>query len=343
MRGRRLSGRLMTLFVGAEWPAGRHARHRGHPENGLGRRQKPAKRLARELFRHHKPTGGLDIVVIVPAARCSMHPMSPSRPNSERSSTVGTSLSRPRPVRSRPALGLALIRAYKVLFSPWFTGSCRFVPGCADYTAEAIARYGLLRGSWLGARRLGRCHPLGGHGLRPRASPPHVPVISSNDRTAPSFHGTPRSSRHLPLVSGAVRLPDLFRASAAGARRWRPAPAVSTPACRIAAAVAAQPPATSTPAPAAGTGPVLVGESDGARHHGRDPAPSAPSSPTAAARLAHWVLKDYKNDGGQPLDLVPKPENVNNALTPFSLRLDDQALTSKANGGLYPVRVAGRC
>ena len=53
------------------------------------------------------------------------------------------------------------------------------------------------------------------------------------------------------------------------------------------------------------------------------------------ARLRHWVLKDYKNDDGQPLDLVPAAENVNNALTPFSLRLDDAALTSKANGGLY--------
>jgi putative membrane protein insertion efficiency factor len=64
-------------------------------------------------------------------------------------------------------LGLALIRAYKVLISPWFAGSCRFVPGCADYTAEAIARHGLVRGVWLGTCRLGRCHPLGGHGYDP--------------------------------------------------------------------------------------------------------------------------------------------------------------------------------
>jgi putative membrane protein insertion efficiency factor len=64
-------------------------------------------------------------------------------------------------------VGLALIRAYKLVLSPWFAGSCRYVPGCADYTTEAIQRHGLLRGGWLGMRRLARCHPFGGHGYDP--------------------------------------------------------------------------------------------------------------------------------------------------------------------------------
>ena len=52
------------------------------------------------------------------------------------------------PAAARGAL--ALIRAYKYLFSPWFTGACRFVPTCADYTAEAIARHGLWSAAaWL--------------------------------------------------------------------------------------------------------------------------------------------------------------------------------------------------
>ena len=42
-------------------------------------------------------------------------------------------------------------------------------------------------------------------------------------------------------------------------------------------------------------------------------------------RVKHWLLKDYLNDAGQPLDLVPAAESVNNALLPFSLRLDNQA------------------
>ncbi|MGH9385999.1 MAG: membrane protein insertion efficiency factor YidD [Vicinamibacterales bacterium] len=62
---------------------------------------------------------------------------------------------------------LALISAYKLLLSPLFAGSCRFVPSCATYSAEAITRFGALKGGWLGAKRLCRCHPLGGHGLDP--------------------------------------------------------------------------------------------------------------------------------------------------------------------------------
>jgi putative membrane protein insertion efficiency factor len=47
-----------------------------------------------------------------------------------------------------------------VLVSPYFAGSCRFLPTCADYAAEALARHGVVRGTWLTAKRLARCHPL---------------------------------------------------------------------------------------------------------------------------------------------------------------------------------------
>jgi uncharacterized protein len=48
-----------------------------------------------------------------------------------------------------------------------FTGTCRYVPGCADYMAEAVARRGAVRGAWQGLRRLSRCHPFGGSGYDP--------------------------------------------------------------------------------------------------------------------------------------------------------------------------------
>lgn len=44
---------------------------------------------------------------------------------------------------------------------------CRYVPSCSVYATEAIERHGALRGSLLAARRLGRCHPWGGHGADP--------------------------------------------------------------------------------------------------------------------------------------------------------------------------------
>lgn len=55
---------------------------------------------------------------------------------------------------------LAALRIYKVYVSPWFAGSCRYVPTCSVYAYEAIERFGVLRGMWMGLKRLLRCHPL---------------------------------------------------------------------------------------------------------------------------------------------------------------------------------------
>ena len=65
------------------------------------------------------------------------------------------------------AVVLGLLRAYKVLLSPLSTGSCRFYPSCADYMTEAVRLHGAAQGTWLGLRRLVRCHPFGGHGFDP--------------------------------------------------------------------------------------------------------------------------------------------------------------------------------
>jgi putative membrane protein insertion efficiency factor len=62
---------------------------------------------------------------------------------------------------------LALLGAYRLLISPMFAGSCRFVPSCSAYASEAVARFGVVRGCLLAGRRLVRCHPFGAHGLDP--------------------------------------------------------------------------------------------------------------------------------------------------------------------------------
>lgn len=54
---------------------------------------------------------------------------------------------------------LGLIRAYRLVLSPWWGRQCRFTPSCSEYASEAIDRHGPLEGSWMALRRLGRCHP----------------------------------------------------------------------------------------------------------------------------------------------------------------------------------------
>jgi putative membrane protein insertion efficiency factor len=73
----------------------------------------------------------------------------------------------------RPGVRLCLValRGYKIFISPHFRGSCRFLPSCADYAAEAIDRHGAIRGTWLAARRLARCHPLCAAGHDPVPAP----------------------------------------------------------------------------------------------------------------------------------------------------------------------------
>jgi uncharacterized protein len=55
-------------------------------------------------------------------------------------------------------IGIGLIRLYRLLFG-WLPDSCRYEPTCSRYTEQAIAKYGIARGSWMGARRIARCHP----------------------------------------------------------------------------------------------------------------------------------------------------------------------------------------
>jgi uncharacterized protein len=49
--------------------------------------------------------------------------------------------------------------------------TCRFTPSCSEYAYEALALHGAVRGSWLAARRIGRCQPFGGHGPDPVPDP----------------------------------------------------------------------------------------------------------------------------------------------------------------------------
>ena len=60
-----------------------------------------------------------------------------------------------------------VLRGYQLLLSPMLGPRCRFYPSCSNYAIEALRVHGAARGSWLAARRVGRCHPWNAGGLDP--------------------------------------------------------------------------------------------------------------------------------------------------------------------------------
>ena len=69
------------------------------------------------------------------------------------------------PIRVVRWAAIALVRTYQLFLSPLLPSSCRYIPTCSAYAVEAIERHGVVRGGWLAAKRIARCHPLrpGGH------------------------------------------------------------------------------------------------------------------------------------------------------------------------------------
>jgi uncharacterized protein len=71
------------------------------------------------------------------------------------------------------AMLIAPIRLYQWTIAPLLGVNCRYAPSCSAYAIEAIAMHGAMRGLWLAARRLLRCHPWGGSGYDPVPAPRH--------------------------------------------------------------------------------------------------------------------------------------------------------------------------
>ncbi|OJW71231.1 MAG: membrane protein insertion efficiency factor YidD [Candidatus Amoebophilus sp. 36-38] len=59
------------------------------------------------------------------------------------------------------------ILLYQAILAPYIAPSCRFQPTCSAYAKEAILKYGIIKGIWLGTKRLLRCHPYGKSGYDP--------------------------------------------------------------------------------------------------------------------------------------------------------------------------------
>lgn len=62
---------------------------------------------------------------------------------------------------------ILLVRIYQWIISPILPQSCRYTPTCSNYMLEAVRIWGPIKGTWLGLKRIGSCHPWGGHGHDP--------------------------------------------------------------------------------------------------------------------------------------------------------------------------------
>jgi putative membrane protein insertion efficiency factor len=62
---------------------------------------------------------------------------------------------------------LLLIKIYQNIISPYLPNACRYNPTCSQYAIEALKKYGVFKGIYLAAKRLGSCHPWGGSGFDP--------------------------------------------------------------------------------------------------------------------------------------------------------------------------------
>ncbi|HYD72020.1 MAG TPA: membrane protein insertion efficiency factor YidD [Candidatus Binatia bacterium] len=140
------------------------------------------------------------------------------------------------PSPSLPALGLlGLIQLYKWTLSPLIGRGCRYQPTCSSYTADAIRAHGAWAGSWMGAARICRCAPWGGHGWDPAPE-----TVRKNSWWRPWRYGDWKGARSetfsLAEKVASVSEPDEGRratravaGSAGGAAEERPSPPSPSP------------------------------------------------------------------------------------------------------------------
>lgn len=71
---------------------------------------------------------------------------------------------------------ILILRGYQILISPFLGNRCRFHPSCSEYMIEAVRRFGVFKGMYMGFKRLGRCHPMCEGGVDP------VPELPKNKK-----------------------------------------------------------------------------------------------------------------------------------------------------------------
>ena len=82
---------------------------------------------------------------------------------------------------------MGIVKAYRLLLSPWLGSACRFEPTCSAYSLQALEQHGAAKGSYLTLKRIGRCHPWCDGGADPV---PHTFSFFANDSTYSSTHSS---------------------------------------------------------------------------------------------------------------------------------------------------------
>ena len=62
-------------------------------------------------------------------------------------------------------IAVAALKVYKLCLSPLLPSACRFYPTCSEYMLQAVEKYGVMRGIWMGTKRLAKCHPFHAGGV----------------------------------------------------------------------------------------------------------------------------------------------------------------------------------
>ena len=89
---------------------------------------------------------------------------------------------------------VVILRTYRAVISPLYGDVCRYYPSCSSYTLQAIQQLGVIRGVWLGARRLARCHPWAEGGIDDVPVTQVLPTTSFGFVVAPHPVGAEASS-----------------------------------------------------------------------------------------------------------------------------------------------------
>ena len=72
---------------------------------------------------------------------------------------------------------VGILTAYRAVISPLYGDVCRYYPSCSSYTLQAIQKHGVVRGVWLGTKRIARCHPWAAGGIDDVPEPRHSHVV----------------------------------------------------------------------------------------------------------------------------------------------------------------------